>query len=875
MLIKRTRKQIIAFILVCAAFPAVWAQNEVVKVNPKFDYSASQTTYTIAGIVIDGVKEYDQNILLGISGLQIGQHITFPKADNPVTTAIKNFWAQGLFSDVSIKADSTKGENLYLHIWLKALPRISSINYNGVKKSEREDLESRIGLKKDNQISTNLVDRAKIVIHNYFEEKGFKNATVDILRQDDSVSKNHVIVDININKHSKIKVHKIYFEGVDAKKIIALKRAMSKTKEVNTLRNFLKSKKYIEDKYAADKDNIIKKYNEWGYRDAYVVADSITQFDEKHVDIHIKLDQGQKYYLRNLTWVGNTVYPTDALNRSLGLKQGDVYNQTQLQKRLTSDDDAVSNEYYNHGYVFNHITPVETNVVGDSIDLEMRVVEGQQGHLGHINIQGNERVFDEVVRRELRTKPGDLFNREAIMRSLKDLSTMGHWDPEKMEPSVKPHPEDGTVDITYKLTPKSSDQLEVSAGWGPVGITGSVGVKFTNFAIQNLFKKDQKHRLLLPQGMGQSIEVKAQSNGTYYQQYSFSFDDPWFGGRRPNDFSLSLFYSKQTDVNSNYYNSDYYSNYLSSYYGYGTTGNYSNLADYYDPDKYVKMIGGSIGWGKRLHWPDDYFTLSAMFSYERYMLRNWSYFIMSDGDCNNFNLTLSLTRNSSDQIFFPRSGSDFSFSVTATPPYSLWDGKNYAALANNSYSSTYMQEMKEKYKWVEYHKWKFSFKTYNALSSAKHTPVLMTRTEFGLLGYYNKHKRSPFETFYVGGDGMSGYSTGYAQEMIGLRGYENGSLTPYGSEGYAYSRMTLELRYPLLLESTSLYALAFLEGGNAWTRCNKFNPFDMKRSAGVGVRLWLPMIGLMGIDWAYGFDKINGSKSNSGSQFHFLIGHEL
>lgn len=862
--------------MISLSLPSLHGQSEIVKVNPTLDYSMSPTDYIIGGLVIDGVKDYDQSVLQGISGLSVGQQITIPKADGAITKAVKNYWDQGLFSDVSITADSIKGNKIFLHIWLTALPRISSLNFNGVKKSEMEDLEEKIGIKKESQISTNAIDRAKIVIKNYFNEKGFTNASVDILQQDDPAKKNYVKVDINIDKHSKIKVHKIYFTGADSKRIGKLKGAMAKTKEVNRFRNFLKSKKFIAEKYAEDKENVIKKYNEWGYRDAYIVSDSVVPYDEKHVDIYLNVDEGQKYYLRNLTWVGNTIYSTELLNRLLAFKTGDVYNQTQLEKRLHSDDDAVSNLYYNHGYVFNQIQPVETQVVGDSIDIEVRVVEGQQAHLGHVNIQGNQKVYDEVIRRELRTKPGDLFNKEAIMRSCKDLAQMGHWDPEKMEPKVIPHPDDGTVDITYKLEPKSSDQLEISAGYGPVGITGSVGVKFTNFAVQNFLKKEGRHRSIFPQGMGQNIEIKAQTNGTYYQQYSLSFEDPWFGGRRPNDFSVSLFYSKQTDINSQYYNSDYYSNYYNRLYGYGSYGSgYYNMENYYDPDKYVKMFGGSIGWGKRLHWPDDYFSFSIMLAYQRYMLRNWSYFIMSDGNCNNLNFTLSLTRNSSDQIFFPRSGSDLAMSVSFTPPYSLWDGKDYASLANNSQSPTYMKEMAEKFKWVEYHKWKFSLKTYNALSSATHTPVLMTRTEFGLLGYYNRHKKSPFETFYVGGDGMSGYTTGYAQEMVGLRGYDNGALTPYGSEGYAYSRMTLELRYPLLLTQTSIYALAFLEGGNAWTSVKKFNPFDMKRSAGVGVRLWLPVIGLMGVDWAYGFDKINGSRTNSGSQFHFLIGREF
>ena len=557
-----------------------------------------------------------------------------------------------------------------------------------------------------------------------------------------------------------------------------------------------------------------------------------------------------------------------------------LYNQELLTKRLgyemsKADDDAIANQYYNHGYVFNRIIPVETNVVGDSVDLEIRIREGKQATLNKINIIGNEHVFEDVVRRELRTKPGDLFNKDALMRSLRDLASMGHFDPEQLTPDIKQDEADGTVDITYKLSSKSTDKLEFSMGYGPMGVTGRIAVQFNNFAIQNFFKKGSARNFFLPQGEGQSVELAAQTNGRYYQQYSLSFMDPWFGKKRPNQLSVSLFYSKQTDVNSNYYNSAYYNNYYNRLYGYGTSSNYYNYADYYDPDKYVQILGGSIGWGKRLRWPDDYFNFSAMLTFQRYNLKQWQYFIMTDGNCNNLNLTLSLTRNSSDQPFFPRKGSDLALSVSATPPFSLWDGKDYANLANNTSSATYLQEMKEKYRWIEYHKWKFRFKTYTALTKADKCPVLMTRTEFGLLGYYRKHKPSPFETFYMGGDGMSGYSYNYATETIGLRGYDNGALTPQGMEAYAYTRLSMELRYPLLLGNTSIYALGFLEGGNAWTSCSKFNPFDLKRSAGAGLRLFLPMIGMLGIDWAYGFDKILGSSRYSGSQFHFIIGQEF
>ena len=853
----------------------VSAQSEInKKIKPSMNYTAPGH-YVIGGINIDGISGFEDDLLKNISGLKVGQLVTAPSSEGEITQAIHRYWKQRLFSDVSIEADSIVGDKIYLHIKLTARPRISKLIFTGVKKSEKEDIESRLGLKEGNQISPNMVDLAKHIIKNFFEEKGYKNATVDILQQDDIAEKNKQIVEIRIDKHQKIKVKKIFFTGVTDGKEGKLKGAMKKTHE-SKLVNFLKSKKFLPEKYAEDKTFIIDKYNEWGYRDAYIKSDSIKQLDEKHVNVYINVDEGQKYYIRNIDWVGNTVYKTEALNATLRMKSGDVYNQAMLDKRINVDEDAIGVQYYNNGYVFSKVSPVEINVVNDSIDLEMRVTEGQQATLNNVRISGNERVYEHVVRRELRTKPGDLFDREAIIRSIREISSMGHFDPEKVEPDIRPDEKNGTVDINYKLVSKSSDQVELSAGWGQTGIIGKVSLKFTNFSMQDFFGKGNNKRAFLPQGDGQTLTLSGQTNGTYYQQYSVSFLDPWFGGKRPNQLSVSAFYSKQTDVSSNYYNSSYYNNYYNYLYGYGSSSSSYNYSNYYDPDKYVQMFGVSVGWGKRLRWPDDYFNFTSELSYTRYMLKSWQYFIITDGNCNNVNLTLSLNRVSTDNTFFPRRGSEFLLSASFTPPYSLWDGKDYASLAQNSQSSTYQREMQEKFRWIEYHKWKFKLRTYTSLTSKTKCPVLMTRVEFGLLGSYNNNKKSPFETFYMGGDGTSGYSSSYATETIGLRGYENGSLTPYGSEGYAYSRLALELRYPLMLQpSTSIYALAFVEGGNAWTNVKKFNPFDMKRSAGVGVRVFLPMIGLLGVDWAYGFDKVFGSKTYGGSQFHFIIGQEF
>ena len=863
---------ILTAVFTAPAARAATAGDSVI-VKPDIVYSTQQHTYILGGFVVDGVTNYDNDMLRSISELQDGQTLTVPGAD--ITNVLQRYWRQKIFSDVVIAADSIVGQKIYLHITLKARPKISAINYHGVKKSQKEDIEQRLGLKVGSQISPDIADRAKIIIKRYFEEKGYKNATVDIVQKDDVSAAGEVIVDINIDRNEKIKVKHIYFTGVEQGDVKKLKKAMKKTHEVNKLANMFRAKKFLPEEYKKDKGFIIDKYNEWGYRDALITSDSIVPYDDKHVDLHINISEGQKYYLRNVNWVGNTVFSTESLMRALKMKRGDVYNQTLLKKRLSDDEDAIGNQYYNTGYVFYNLNPVETNIDGDSIDLEMRIYEGQPATLNHVRISGNTRVYENVIRRELRTKPGDLFSKESIIRSVRDLASLGFFDQEKIEPDVKPNQESGTVDINYKLVPKPNDQVQISFGWGPTGIVGTVGLKFTNFSMQNLFSSKNR-RALFPQGDGQQLSLSAQTNGTYYQNYSFNFLDPWFGGKRPNSLSVSAFFSKQTDVNSNYYNSSYWNNYQSYLYGYGTSGGYYNSYNYYDPDKYVKIYGVSMGWGKRLRWPDDYFSLTAEATFQRYDLKQWQYFIITNGNCNNFNVSLSLTRNSTDNPIYPRKGSDFLLSVAATPPYSLWDGKDYKSLARDYRAASYQKEMQEKYRWVEYHKWKFKLCTYTALTGRDKCPVLMTRAEFGILGHYNRYKKSPFETYYMGGDGMSGYSSGYATETIGLRGYENGCLTPYGYEGYAYSRMTLELRYPLMLKgATNIYALAFAEGGNAWTDPKNFNPFSMKRSAGAGLRVFLPMVGLMGIDWAYGFDKVFGAKNNGGSHIHFIIGQEF
>lgn len=850
------------------------AQEKIV--NPEISYAGTPRTGVLGGIAVSGVEGYEDYMLASISGLTVGQKIELP--GQAITDAVKRYWKHGLFSKVQIAADSIVGDKIYLHFYLALRPRVSTINYIGVKKSEREDLETKLGLLKGSQITPNMIDRAELLAKNYFDDKGYKNAEINIQQRDDVANKNQVILDIIIDKKEKMKVRQIIIEGNNnlsdskIKGTLFTKGAFAKTHEAGKLANIFKSKKYTPERYKTDKQNLIDKYNELGYRDATIVEDSVWNVDDKHVSIYLKVDEGKKYYIRNITWVGNTVFSTDYLSRILGMKKGDVYNQKLMNKRLSEDEDAVGNEYWNNGYLFYNLQPTEVNIVGDSIDLEMRIMEGNQAHINHVRINGNTRVYENVVRRELRTKPGDLFSKEALMRSAREMASMGHFDPEQINPDVKPNYEDGTVDINWDLVQKSNDQVEFSLGWGQTGVIGRIGLKLNNFSMANLFNKNKEHRGILPVGDGEVLSIGAQTNGTYYQSYNASYSTNWFGGKRPIQFTVGAYFSKQTDVSSNYYNSAYMNNYYNYLYGWGNSYN-NYYENFYDPDKYVKLLGVSVGWGKRLRWPDDYFQLSVELAYQRYMLKNWQYFIVTNGNCNNLNLGITLSRVSTDNQLFPRRGSEFMASLTITPPWSAFSHKDYKNLATNPKSPNYTAEQQEKYRWVEYHKWKFRAKTYTALTNGQKCFVLMTRVEFGILGSYNKYKKSPFETYYMGGDGMSGYSTGYAEETIGLRGYDNGSLTPYGYEGYAYDRFTLELRYPFLLGNTTIYGLGFLEAGNAWNDTKDFNPFDMKRSAGIGVRIYLPMVGLMGIDWAYGFDKVFGTKG--GSQFHFILGQEF
>lgn len=844
-------------------------------INPTMIFSGIPKTYEIAGIRIVGADNYEEKNLLSYAGIKVGDRLQIP--GNELTDAAKRLWRQGLFSSVQFSVDKVAGNKAWLCLNLRLQPRISEIRYSGVKKGEQKDLDEALQLRHGNQITQNIVNRAKQIVEKYYAGKGFGKATVDVVLTENLSAPNEVIVNFNVNKNDKVKVHRIYIDGNEVLSDNQVQRAMKKTNEKGKLVNLFRQKKFVESDYEDDLQRIIQKYNEKGYRDAVIVADSVVPYDDKNVDVYITVDEGKRYYINDISWVGNTVYPTANLSEVLGINKGDVYNQKLLNKRTTEDEDAIANYYMDQGYLFFQLVPIEKNVRGDSIDLEMRIIEGPQARINNVVINGNDRLYEKVIRRELRVKPGELYSRNDLMRSAREIATTGHFDPETMDIRHEPNEDDGTVDIIFNLTSKSNDQFEFSMGWGQSGVIGKVAIKFTNFSIKNLFYPNS-YRGIIPQGEGQQLTISAQTNARYYQAYSISFLDPWFGGKRPNSLSVSAYYSRQTGVNSSYYNRRYMGNYYGYYgglYGSGYDYGYGNSSyeDSYDPSKYLQMLGVNVGFGKRLSWPDDYFTFMAELGYNWYNVKNWYYLLnMQNGTSNSLVLGLTLSRNSIDNPQYTRRGSNISLSLQLTPPASLFGKKNWKKLAAENTDEANAQL----YHWVEYWKLKFLSRTYTPLTNpdGKYTLVLMTRADIGLLGSYNRYLKSPFETFYVGGDGMSGSYT-YAQETIALRGYDNGQFTPYQlGGGRAYCRYGLELHFPFLMQpSTTIYGLAFAEAGNAWHAVKDFSPFDVKRSAGIGCRIFLPMVGMMGIDWAYGFDTVYGEKG--GSHFHFILGQEF
>ena len=892
------RKYILLFIILFGAVAPKTYGQVADSTNFSIYYSSPQKL-TIAGVDIAGIRYLDRDVLVQLSGLFVGREIDMP--GEAISAAIRKLWEQGLFSDVKITATKIVGNQVWLEIYLQERPRLSDVSYHGVSKSERDDITGKVLLLKGSQVTDNQINNAERLIKNIFLEKGFLNTVVNIVQRDDTAQTNSILLDIYVDKQEKVKVQNVIIHGNQEVKESVLERAMKKT-NARKLLNFFRTKKFLDDKFKEDKVNLVKKYNQKGFRDAVVLRDTVYASEKRNrVNVEVWVEEGNKYYFRDIKWIGNTVYPPEYLNAVLGIKSGDIFDQKLLDKRLSTDEDAVSNVYLDNGYLFFQIDPVEVNIAQDSIDLEMRIYEGKQATINSIGISGNTKTHEHVARREIRTYPGDLFSKTNIIRTIRELSQLGHFDPESIVPDVVPRPEEGTVDINYRLQEKANDQIELSGGWGAGMFVGSVGLKFANFSARNIFNKEAWRPL--PTGDGQTLSLRYQTSGQYYRTVSLSFLEPWLGGKKPNSFSSSLSYSR-INYSANKYMQNYggagyggygglggypygggygggYGGYGGGYGGYGgypygsyyPTYTYNYDAENQDSsnDQIWETLAVALGYGYRMSWPDDYFTVYHELSFEHYRLQNmgsYFYFLADEtgqvnGTFRNTSFKTTFGRNSVDNPLYSRSGSQFSITSKITPPFSMFSGKDYSDpdMPNS-----------EKYNWIEYHKWLFKGQVYNALSRNRNL-VLRTGFEFGFLGYFNRNLPSPFEGFIVGGSGMSGYNI-YGTDYVALRGYRDFSLSlRNGSK--MYSKFTMEMRYPVTLKpSATIYALTFLEAGNTNDVFQQYNPYKLYRSAGVGVRIFLPMFGLMGIDWGYGFDKVPGQDAG-GSQFHFVIGQQF
>ena len=843
MVIKKTRRTFVAIFLALLSLSLTAQEKQKI-----VDYMTVED-YIIGGVSVTGVRFLDTNALIGISGLRIGQAVQIP--GDAITTAEQKLWQQGLFSDVRISISKTLSDTVYLDINLQERPRISSIKLNGLKSSEITDLNKKINLPVGSQVTPYLLNTAEKIIKDHFIEKGFLNTQVSYVQKDDPDQPNNVILNVNVDKKEKVKIANITFVGNEFFKSSLLRRKLKSTKIRNL--NFFRASKFISEKFIEDKEKLTTFYNDNGFKDFTILSDSVYPVSENRIGLQIKIDEGNQYFLRNVNWVGNSVYKKEDLKKVFNVEKGTVYNQSLIDDRLNGSSgaqDAVSNLYQDHGYLFSRLTPVEAKVDHDSIDLEVRIYEGDQAYLNNVLITGNTRTNEHIARRELYTLPGDLFSKTNIIRSIRQLGVLGHFDPEKIKPDPLPDVTNGTVDLLYRLEEKANDQFEVSGGWGAGMLVGTIGVRFNNVAIRNFLKPSEWKPY--PSGDGQSISIRAQSNGRIYSSYNISFVEPWLGGKNPNTFSVSLYRSIMTNGKK-----------------VGEDGRQSMIID-----------GASVGLGKRLAWPDDYFSIYGELNYQRYALSNYTVysFLFDNGTSNLFSLTTKLTRFSTGpNLVYPESGSSFTLQLQATPPYSLISGENMKNASDQV-----------KYRWIEFHKWTFKADYYYSLTKNDKL-VLYTRFNFGYLGYYNKDiGPSPFENFSVGGDGMTGYSF-YGREMIKLRGYGSGSngvgaLTPVdpikgAPAGNVYSKITFELRYPVSLnQQATIYVLTFLESGKAWYQLKEYNPFKMNRAAGIGVRANLPMFGLLGVDWGYGFDPVPNPTlypNANHSQFQFTIGQEF
>ena len=858
---------------------STFAQIQIGDDLSEIDYARPQK-YEIGGIVVEGAKYVDASMLSLIANLRVGETISIP--GDEISSGIKKIWEQGLFEDVAINATDFVGNKVFLQIAIKEKPRVSKFSFKGIKKSEADDIRNKINLSRGDIATDHLLTKTTRIIEDFYYDKGYLNVDIDIEQKADTARENYVDMVINIDKGKKVKIGKINVNGNENFTDGLVLSSMKETKErghfdpldpigpliVNTVADLVtlhpmraingieeyfydnyrprifKASKYLEKSFEDDKKLIIAKYNAKGYRDARIVRDSVYRMDDGNLGIDLFVDEGNKYHYRSIKWTGNTKYSAETLNSILGIKPGDVYNKELLDKNLNYSETNldISSLYMDDGYLFFRVDPVEVSVENDSIDLEIRLNEGKQARISNVTLAGNTKTYDHVVLRELYTRPGQLYSRSDVVRSVRELATLGFFNQENINPNIQPNFSDNTVDIDYTVEEAAADQIRFSAGYAAKMLMLEAGLQFSNFSMRNLFNK--KAWRPIPVGDGQKLGLSVSTLGTQYITYSISFTEPWLGGRRPNAFSVSFyqsFYAKAVEK---------------------TSENYG----------YFNMTGGTIGLGRRLTWPDDYFSVYHGLNVKRYNWNNYqtSFLNVGDGKYNLISYSFVLSRNSVSQPIYPRNGSEFQFGLEITPPYSLLTNMNYTDLPDN-----------EKYKWIEMHRWTFKAAWFTELYDKL---VLMTRVRFGYLGHFNSQiGPTPFHRFFLGGDGLSNYSVD-SRELVGMRGYANNSLTPGfynssnsgGNGGDMLTKYTLELRYPLSLNpQATIYALTFLEAGNCWLGFKDFNPFDVKRSAGVGVRIYLPMFGLLGLDWGYGFDEVYGLSGSNGSQFHFSIGGSI
>ncbi len=820
--------------------------------------------YRIGGVTVQGAQFTDQNVITLLANLTTGDEIPIP--GDQITDAIKKLWKQNIFEDVQIILDKVIGKNAFLVIKVVERPRLSRFKFVGdVKKSDADDIRARIRLLKERVVTDYMVGSIKNTVHDHFLDKGFYYNKVTITQVRDTTTKvPHTILTIRVDKGKKVRIEAVNIYGNKVISSAALRRKLSDSKPHKWWNPF-NSAKYLEDNLAKDLPAIADKYNAKGYRDARVIKDTVYFIEKNKVVIDITVDEGHKYYFGKFHWFGNSKYRSGQLDTILNIHAGDVYDQSKLEQKLNMNPSGmdISSLYMDDGYLFFQVNPQESNVHNDTIDFDILMYEGKQATINKVTIKGNDKTNDHVIYREIRTKPGQLFRRTDIIRTQRELSQLGYFNPEKLDVKPTPNPADGTVDIEYVVEEKPSDQIELSGGWGGrsqvagssqgLGIIGTLGVTFNNFSTKNFFKKSAWRPL--PSGDGQRLSIRAQTNGVYYQSYNFSFTEPWLGGKKPNSLTFSAFHSLFSNGVARFIKTD--------------STKVLNPAN-----QRMSIWGGTLGFGKRLKWPDNYFNLYANLSYNYYDLHKYSAFIFGTGYANDLNLGLNISRNSIDAPIYPKHGSNFNLHMQFTPPYSLVNKRNYADLTTE-----------ERYKFIEYQKYKITMEWFTQLTNKKAAEgkearnlVLRTKIGYGFLGYYSKSVGfSPFERFYMGGSGISGFQNFVAREIIALRGYPDNSISSQFGDPIC-SRYTMELRYPISLNpQATIFILGFAEAGNTWTSFNKFNPFQVKRSAGVGLRVFLPMFGLLGVDYGWGFDAVPGNPSvgNGKGQFHFTIGGAL